>query len=104
MFNTPVYVVAGRHELNTGPSLLQVATRMVGGDNTTSSIVLRIVSQDGGKFAGTNECIQCCHQSAFETSADGRTWTRVQAEAASVRPGPSKCALACAARTLNAIV
>ena len=70
-----------RHELNTGPTL-SLAER------TGGHVVLH-VSSHGGDFHGSNECSQCCHQSAMESSSDGRTWTRMQADAVSARPDPT---------------
>ena len=71
----------GQHGLNTGPTLLSAIRQ-------NTSLALRIVSH-GGSFVGANDCIQCCNQSAFETSTDDKTWTRVRADKVSAGPDPT---------------
>jgi hypothetical protein len=63
-------VAYGRKHINTGPKLKSV-TRVVDGN-----IVVQI-SSASGDFIGSNDCIQCCGESAFEASIDGRAWHRV---------------------------
>ena len=60
-------------DVNAGPHFKTV--EVVGGA-TVVHISSSVASKGGGAFNSSSDCIECCKQSAFETSADGTTWAR----------------------------
>ena len=60
-------------EVNAGPEYKTV--EVVGGAYVVH-ISSSVAAKGAGAFNGSNDCTECCKQSAFETSADGNTWTR----------------------------
>jgi sialate O-acetylesterase len=64
--------------VNTGPTLKTVAQAANKG-----GLLVTISSKTAGigHFSGSNDCIECCAQSAFEVSTDGSVWSRAKAQA-----------------------